>query len=73
MFEDCKEGRMFCESSASQLQQLQGVYHNYTSNLGSGETGSTEELYIMPKVNELLYSILKEYGNAQNSGKLCQS
>ena len=61
---------MFCEFSKTQLQQLQGVYNNYTSTLGSGETGSTEELYVMPKVKELLSVLKKEYGNAQNSGEL---
>ncbi|CAH3040736.1 unnamed protein product [Porites lobata] len=72
MFQDCKEGRMFCEFSKTQLQQLQGVYNNYTSTLGSGETDSTEKLYVMPKVKELLSVLKKEYGNAQNSeNKLC--
>ena len=70
MFQDCKEGRMFCEFSKTQLQQLQGVYNNYTSTLGSGETDSTEKLYVMPKVKELLSVLKKEYGNAQNSGEL---
>ena len=70
MFQDCKEGRMFCEFSKTQLQQLQSVYNNYTSSLGSGETGSTEKLYVMPKVKELLSVLKKEYGNAQNRGEL---
>ena len=70
MFQDCKEGRKFCEFSKTQLKQLQGVYNNYTSTLGSGETGSTEKLYVMPKVKELLSVLKKEYGNAQNSGEL---
>ena len=70
MFQDCKEGRMFCEFSKTQLQQLQGVYNNYTSTLGRGETDSTEKLYVMPKVKELLSVLKKEYGNAQNSGEL---
>ena len=70
MFQDCKEGRMFCEFSKTQLQQLQGVYNNYTSTLGSGETDSTEKLYVMPKVKELLSVLKKEHGNTQNSGEL---
>ena len=70
MFQDCKEGRMFCEFSKKQLQKLQGVYNNYTLTTGSGETGGTEKLYIMPKVKELLSVLKKEYGNTQNSGEL---
>ena len=70
MFQDCKEGRMFCEFSKTQLQQLQSVYNNYTSTLGSGETASTEKLFVMPKVKELLCVLKKEYGNAQNRGEL---
>ena len=70
MFQDCKEGRMFCEFSKTQLQQLQGVYNNYTPTTGSEETASTEKLYIMPKVKELLSVLKTEYGNEQNSGEL---
>ena len=70
MFQDCKEGRMFCEFSKTQLQQLQSVYNNHTPTTNSGETGSTEKLYIMPKVKKLLSVLKREYGNAQNSGEL---
>ena len=73
MFQDCKEGRMFCEFSKTQLQQLQSVYDNHTPTTSSEETGSTEKLYIMPKVKELLSVLKKEYGNAQNSGELVSS
>ena len=70
MFQDCKEGRMFCEFSKTKLQQLQGVYNNYTPTTGSEETASTEELYIMPKVKQLLSVLKTDYGNEQNSGEL---
>ena len=70
MFQDYKEGRMFCEFSKTQLQKLQSVYDNHTPTTSSEETGSTEKLYIMPKVKELLSVLKKEYGNAQNSGEL---
>ena len=60
---------MFCEFSKTQLQQLQGVYNNYTPTTGS-ETSSTKKLYIMPKVKELLSVLKTEYGNEQNSGEL---
>ncbi|XP_073247902.1 endoribonuclease Dicer-like isoform X3 [Porites lutea] len=70
IFQDSKEGRMLCEFSATQLRLLQSVYHNYTS-AGSEDTGSTEEFYIMPKL-QLLLSVLREFGNSQNSeNKLC--
>ena len=59
---------MFCEFSATQLGLLQGVYRNYTSTTGSWDTGSTEEFYIMPKLQTLL-SVLKEYGNSQYGGE----
>ena len=68
IFQNSKEGRMFCEFSATQLRLLQHVYHNNTST-GSDVTRSTEELYIMPKL-QMLLSVLKKYGNSQNSGKL---
>ena len=62
---------MLCEFSATQLRLLQSVYHNYTS-AGSKDTGNTEEFYIMPKL-QLLLSVLREFGNSQNSGKIFQS
>jgi len=62
---------MLCEFSATQLRLLQSVYHNYTS-AGSEDAGSTEEFYIMPKL-QLLLSVLREFGNSQNSGKIFQS
>ena len=63
---------MFCEFSKTQLQQLQGVYNNYTPTTGSEETASTEKLYIMPKVKELLSVLKTEYGNEQNSGEFLE-
>ncbi|CAH3192487.1 unnamed protein product, partial [Porites evermanni] len=64
IFDASKEGRMFCEFSATQLRLLQSVYHNYTST-GSEDTGNTKEFYIMPKLQRLL-SLLSECGNSQN-------
>ena len=61
---------MFCEFSKTKLQQLQGVYNNYTPTTGSEETASTETLYIMPKVKQLLSVLKTDYGNEQNSGEL---
>ena len=68
MFQDSNEGRLFCEFSATQLRQLQGIYHNFTSTTGSEDPGSNGEFYISPKLKTLL-SILKEYGNSKCSGK----
>ena len=62
---------MLCEFSSTQLRLLQSVYHNYTS-AGSEDAGSTEEFSIMPKL-QLLLSVLREFGNSQNSGKKFQS
>lgn len=62
---------MLCEFSATQLRLLQSVYHNYTS-AGSEDAGSTEEFYIMPKL-QLVLSVLREFGTSQNSGKIFQS
>ena len=68
MFQDGKEGRLFCEFSATQLRQLQNVYHNFTSSSSSDDPDDNGQCYILPKLQELL-NVLKEYGNSKYSGK----
>ena len=68
MFQDSKEGRLFCEFSATQLRQLQGVYRNHTSTTSTDEPDGNGQCYIMPKLQKLL-GILKEYGNSKCSGE----
>ena len=68
MFQDGKEERLFCEFSATQLRQLQHVYHNYTSSSSSDDPDGNGQCYILPKLQELL-NVLKEYGNSKYSGK----
>ena len=71
MFQDSKEGRLFCEFSTTQLRQLQGIYRNFTSTTGSEDPGSNGEFYIMPKLQKLL-CVLKEYGNSRYCGEKFQ-
>ena len=68
LFQDSKQGRLFCEYSATQLRQLQGVYQNFTSTTSSDDPDDSGQCHIMPKLQELL-SVLKEYGNSKYSGK----
>ena len=68
MFQDSKEGRLFCEFSATQLRQLKGVYRNYTSTTSTDEPDGNGQCYIMPKLQKLL-GVLKEYGNSKYSGE----
>ena len=68
MFQDSKEGRLFCEFSATQLRQLQSVYRNYTSTTSSDDPDGNGQCYILPKLNKLL-NVLKEHGNSKYSGK----
>ena len=68
LFQDSKQGRLFCEYSATQLRQLQGVYQNFTSTTSSDDPDDSGQCHIMPKLQKLL-SVLKEYGNSKYSGK----
>ena len=68
MFQDNRNGRMFCEFSATQLRQLQGVYSNFTSTSCSDGSDGNGQCYIMPKLQKLL-TVLKEYKNAQSEGE----
>ena len=64
MFQTSKEGRMFCEFSATQLRQLRGVYCNFTESDGSDDG----QCYIMPKLQELL-RVFREFSSLQFGGK----
>ena len=68
MFQDSREGRMFCEFSATQLRQLQGVYRNFTSTSCSDGCKDNERCYIMPKLQKLL-SVLKESKYSLSEGE----
>ena len=59
---------MFCEYSATQLRQLQGVYRNCTSTPSSNDPDGNGQCYVMPKLQELL-GVLKEYGNSEYIGE----
>lgn len=70
MFQDSREGRMFCEFSATQLRQLQGVYRNFTSTTCSDGCEDNGRCYIMPKLQRLL-SVLRESMFSQFKGEKC--
>ena len=57
-----KQGRLFCEFSATQLRQLRGVYCNFTESDGSEDSG---HCYFMPKLQTLL-SVFREFANSQH-------
>ena len=60
-----KEGRLFCEFSATQLHQLRGTYCDFTKSDGSEDSGNC---YFMPKLQKLL-SVFREFANSQYEGK----
>ena len=64
-FQSSKEGRLFCEFSATQLHQLRGTYCDFTKSDGSEDSGNC---YFMPKLQKLL-SVFREFANSQYEGK----
>ena len=68
MFQDSHQGRMFCEFSATQLRQLQGVYRNFTSTSCSDGSEDNGRCYIMPKLQKLL-SVLRESKHSLSKGE----
>ncbi|PFX27170.1 Endoribonuclease Dicer [Stylophora pistillata] len=56
-----KEGRMFCEFSATQLRQLRGIYCNFTESDGSEDSGHCS---FMPKLQKLL-NVFREFADSQ--------
>ena len=68
IFQDRKEGRMFCEFSATQLRQLQGVYRNFTSSSGTDDFEDNGRCYMMPKLQKLL-SVLRESKYSLSKGE----
>ena len=59
---------MFCEFSAKQLRQLQGVYQNFISTSCSDGGEVNGPCYIMPKLQKLL-SVLRESRYSFSKGK----
>ena len=57
-----KQGRLFCEFSATQLRQLRGIYCNFTESDGSEDSG---HCYFMPKLQTLL-SVFREFAYSQH-------
>ena len=71
MFQDRQQGRMFCEFSATQLRQLQGVYHNFTSTSSSDGCEDNGRCYIMPKLQKLLNVLRKsKYSLSKGEGSI---
>ena len=68
MFQDSHQGRMFCEFSAAQLRQLQGVYRNFTSTSCSDGSEDNGRCYIMSKLQKLL-SVLRESKYSLSKGE----